>query len=317
VGLEFKCSRCGAPLTYTPESIFSVCEYCGYVRWFDEGAKVSIFAVPSKPRDVIIDSFWSRMRMDRDMGRYVDMIIIEDVYGVYVPLYVSDVNVDVEWIGYRIERRKIGRSVTSVRVTRRGGFNADIKHVFHARRHAEEFGLSELCERVKGFNSYVALESLVWGDVKAQVLNAEYSINEALSIIRDDVEDRVRDDIKTRERLHGFYYYSCRVDVRDVKLVLAPLWIITYRFRGGMFKAAFSGFDSSILKVSEPVFLHQRLAYIASSILASIAGSILIIAAASGFLEASLWIPILFLAAALTGAGLAAKSISDVREEER
>jgi len=74
VSLEFKCSRCSAPLTYTPESIFSVCEYCGYVYWFDEGARVNIFAAPSKPREVIISSFWSRMRMDRDMGRCVDMI---------------------------------------------------------------------------------------------------------------------------------------------------------------------------------------------------------------------------------------------------
>lgn len=317
MSLEFKCSRCGAPLTYTPESIFSVCEYCGYVHWFNEDAKVNIFAAPSKPRDVIINSFWSRMRMDRDMGRYVDMISIEDVYGVYVPLYISNVDVDVEWIGYRIERRRSGRTVTASRVMRRGRFNTDIRHVYHARRHAEEFGLIELCERVKGFNSYVALESLRWDDVKAQVLNAEYSIGEALNVIRDDVEDRVRDDVRMRERLHGFYYYSCKADVRDVKLVLAPLWIITYRFRGGMFKAAFSGFDASILKVSEPVFLHQRLVYIAGSILASIAGSILIIVTAIGFLEASLWIPILFLAAALTGAGLAAKSISDVREEKR
>ncbi len=316
MSLEFKCGRCSAPLTYTPESIFSVCDYCGYVNWFNEEAKVKILVAPSKPREDIINGFWSRMRMDKDMSKYVSMISIEDVYGVYVPLYISTVNVDVEWIGYRVEARRSGRNVTTSKVTRRGRFNTDIRHVYHARRHVEEFGLDELCERAKGFNDYVALDSLRWDDVKLQVLNVEYSINEVLNIIRDDVEDHVRDDVKMRERLHGFYYYSCKTDVRDVKLVLAPLWIITYRFRGGVFKVAVSGFDVSILKASEPVFLHQRLIYIIASIIAATTGSLLMIITASGFFEVSLWIPIFFLVIILTGAGLAAKSISDVREEK-
>ncbi|MBO3754990.1 MAG: hypothetical protein FGF53_08990, partial [Candidatus Brockarchaeota archaeon] len=73
----FKCSNCGAPLNYTPETIVCVCEYCGTVNWFSTG-RLEIFVLPTRSKDEVVNAFWSRMRSDPDMSRvYGDLELIE------------------------------------------------------------------------------------------------------------------------------------------------------------------------------------------------------------------------------------------------
>ncbi|MEM2940953.1 MAG: hypothetical protein QW304_05330 [Thermoproteota archaeon] len=306
----FKCSNCGGPLNYTPETIACVCEYCGTVNWFSEG-RFDIFIMPTRTRDEVVNAFWNRMRNDPDMSKaYGEMELVE-VQGFYVPILLGDVSARGEWIGFRRVTEKRGKSYVTRTVTERGSFNTSLRLAVEARREAAEYGLQELINQAKSVNDPQPLASVDWKKIGLQVLNSELLPEEAEDELRDRVEDDLRENIRSSKGLDGFYYYSCESKVNSFWILLAPLWSLVYKYRGGMYRVSVSGYNLQFLRVSEPVFMSQRILYLLGSILAVVAGALF-----STLLLQSMIFAGLFILVSGVGAFLANKCVSDVREEK-
>jgi hypothetical protein len=268
-----KCNNCSAPLEYTPESIFIICSYCGNVNWFLEESKTQIFVIPSKNEGEIINAFWDRMKKDEDMKKVINELEIVDVYGVYIPIFLSRINVSSLWNG--IERKTIIKNGKTkvVTIKKSGKFSDEILLSIPARRVIEEFGLEELIEKISNNPSnHINIEEINWNEIKLQVLNSEISINEANDKLKDKAEDNIRKRIKKENNLSEFIFYSCDSKIKEMKLLLAPLWIISYKYKKGIYNIAISGNDLTFLKTTEPVFFYQRIFQLFGSALATLAG---------------------------------------------
>lgn len=308
----FKCSNCGGPLNYTPETIACICEYCGAVNWFSTG-RFEIFIIPSRTRDEVVNAFWSRMRRDPDMSRVYGDIELVEVQGYYVPILLGDVSVRGEWVGFRRETEYRGKRVVTRTVTERGSFNTSLRLSIGARREASEYGLQELISQAKNVVAQ-PLASVDWREIRLNVLNAEISPEEAVDELRDMAEDQMRESIRSSKRLDGFYYYSCNTNVDSFWIVLAPLWSIVYKYKGGMYRASISGYNLQFLRVSEPVFLSQRILYIIGGIITILIGAFTLpLTLASGGHSFGFFA---FIVSCLIGVYLTQKSVSDVREEK-
>ena len=308
----FKCSNCNAPLNYTPETIVCVCEYCGTVNWFSTG-RFEIFILPTRTRDEVVNAFWSRMRSDPDMSRVYGDIELVEAQGFYVPILMGDVSAFVEWSGFRRVTEKRGKSFVTRTVTKKGSFNTSMRLAFTARREAAEYGLEELVSQAKSAKDPQPLAAIDWRNVGLQVLNAELLPEEAEDELKDMVEDELRESTRSSNGLDGFYYYSCEARVDSLWILLAPMWSLVYKYKGGMYRASVSGYNLQFLRVSEPVFLGQRILYILGSTL-SVAAGAFILALLPSFRE---WFPVLgFLLVSAAGALLASRAVSDVREEK-
>lgn len=268
-----KCKRCGAPIDYTPDSIFVVCSYCGYANWFVDESKVQIFVVPSKPRDKILEAFWNRMKKDSDMGKIVQELEVVDTYGIYVPIFLSNVEVSSMWSGVEVRVVSSGKRTRVERIQREGKFSDKLLLSIPARRTVEEFGLDELISKVSSLPpSYVKLEELNWEGVKLQVLNAEISQLEAVNQVKDKAEDITRQKIRANNNLSELNFYSCNTNIVDMNLLLVPMWIITYKYKNGIYNTAISGYDLAILKTTEPIFFYQRILNLVGSLIAVLVG---------------------------------------------
>ncbi|MEM2351809.1 MAG: hypothetical protein QXT26_05325 [Thermoproteota archaeon] len=310
----FKCSNCNGPLNYTPETIVCVCEYCGTVNWFST-EKFEIFVIPTRTRDEVINAFWNRMKKDPNMSKVYGDIELVEVQGSYVPILLGDVSVRGTWVGFRRETEYSNKRVVTRTVTERGSFNTSLKLAVEARREAAEYGLQELISQAKTIVAQ-PLESVDWKKIGLQVLNAEISPEEAVDELKDMAEDQMRDSIRSSKRLDGFYYYSCTPNVDSFWIVLAPLWSIVYKYKGGMYRASLSGYNLQFLRVSEPIFLSQRMLYIIGSILTILIGAFILpltLLSNEDFPSLGFF---LFIISCIAGVALTRKAVSDVREEK-
>lgn len=319
-------------MNYTPETIVSVCEYCGTVNWFSTG-RLEIFILPTRTKDEVVNAFWSRMRSDPDMSRVYGDIELVEAQGFYVPVLIGDVSAAGEWSGFqRVTEKKgvsyaartapgrrqyplppVSESYVTRTVTKKGSFNTSMRLAFTARREVAEYGLQELVSQAKSAKDPQPLAAIDWKRVGLQVLNAELLPEEAEDELKDMVEDELRESTRASNGLDGFYYYSCEARVNSLWILLTPMWSLVYKYKGGMYRASVSGFNLQFLRVSEPVFLGQRILYILGSIL-SVAAGAFILALLTSFRE---WFPILgFILVSAAGALLASRAVSDVREEK-
>ncbi|MEM2930809.1 MAG: hypothetical protein QW797_08140 [Thermoproteota archaeon] len=310
----FKCSNCNGPLNYTPETIACVCEYCGTVNWFST-EKFKIFIIPTRTRDEVINAFWNRMKEDPNMSKVYGDIELVEVQGSYVPILLGDVSVKGTWVGFRRETEYSGKRVTTRIVTERGFFNTSLRLAVEARREAAEYGLQELTSQTKTIVAQ-PLESVDWKRIGLQVLNAEVSPEEAVDELKDMAEDQMRDSIRSSKRLDGFYYYSCTPNVDSFWIVLAPLWSIVYKYKGGMYRASISGYNLQFLRVSEPVFLSQRALYVIGAVLAILAGTFILPLTLLSKEDVPSIGFFIFILSCIAGIFLTRKSVSDVREEK-
>lgn len=316
-----KCKRCGAPIEYTPDSIFVVCSYCGYTNWFVDESKVQIFVVPSKPRDKVLEAFWNRMKEDSDMGKIVQELEVVDAYGVYVPIILSKIEVFSVWSGVEVRTVSSGKETRVVRTQKEGKFSDKLTIAIPARRTAEEFGLDELISKVSSLPpNYVKLEESNWDEIKLQVLNTEISQSEAVDEIKDKAEDITRQKIRTSNNLNEFNFYSCNTNVTEANLLLVPLWIVTYKYKNGIYNAAISGYDLAFLKTTEPVFFYQRIFSLVGSLVAVIVGVSIFSLWLRNFIglgssSSNLFFVIVGLICFIIAYSLSSTAISDVRVE--
>lgn len=271
-----------------------------------------MFITPTHTRDEVINAFWKRMRDDADMKKVYGEVELVEVLGFYVPILLGDVSARGEWTGFKKVTEKRGKTYVTRTVTKRGSFNTSLRLAVEAKREVAEYGLQELINQAKSVNDPKPIASVDWKRIGLQVLNAELLPEEAEAELKDMIEDELRDSIRSSNGLDGFYYYSCESKVGSLWILLAPMWSLVYKYGGGMYRASVSGYNLQFLRVSEPVFMGQRILYVVGSILSAVTGAF----ALALLTSIGEWFPMLaFILFSAAGALLASKAVSDVREE--
>jgi len=314
----FKCPNCGAPIEVTPDSLVVKCKYCGYIEYRDPGYDVFVF--PALSREEITRRFWERMRADSDMGKYVSKISIDSITNIFVPYYIVEYDAQYFFIGERRETRtrtvNVGGRVTTqteVKVVkvRDSGSVSGVDTIL-GRRHIEELGIKELSTQVKQLDasSSIHASKYNWGREVSAVMGFDIEPKEVGAIAKDVIAEKIKTWVKRKYRLDRLNVYLCRVNVKDFKAVLVPIYIITYKFKNAIYSIAFSGVDGRQLVAIEPVLTKHLVMYLGGAATATFIASLTLPLAMR-------WGHLIFLSITLLiGAGyLVSKALGGVRFE--
>jgi len=317
--LEYLCSNCGARLKVTPETIVAVCEYCGAPNIVSGViSRDDVFIVPSVGEGRVMEEFWSRVRRDMDLRGIAGEITPISVEGVYVPFWLSRVKVEGKVV-YEVKRYEDNRVVV---VTKRASFSKTLDVELVARRQVKHIGLKELIEDyLKSSPETIPLKELGverWKTVKLSLLNLEFDRAEAERILREDSIDRVR--MEWERKADSIKFFNARLtSMTKPRLIFLPLWVITYRYKGGLYSAFHEGWDGGPLVFAEPMLARRRIFYLlgmgGSVILGGISGLVAERVISGGGEGLVLPLFLLFFSA-LIGYFSAKRFISDVRFEE-
>ena len=270
----YRCSYCGGPLDVTPETIVAVCEYCGHANWIVEEAKTEIFMVPSLPRDRIVKAFWNRVESDFDLSRIKSDISIQEIQAYYAPYWFAPAVAKARYEGYKTETYTDSKGhVHTRRKHVSGSFTINRFTGVIARRAVEDMAIDEMEEHfVKTKPPETVLSKVDWESVKLRVLSPEYDEKVARNLILEEIwwmaKRRAESDVDELTK------FECDVWLIDKpRLVLLPYWLVVYRYKGGAYRVAFSGWDGAPLEATEPVMLYHRVGYFIGALLgAAISG---------------------------------------------
>jgi hypothetical protein len=317
--MEFRCGRCGSLLRVTPETIVAICGYCGHPSALQSSVSLDrIFLVPSKARESILEAFNRRLEKDADMRRIRGQVQVFSLEGFYYPFWTAEVSMKGHAIYIRYERRGSGKGARVERRRYEEDFDLKLPMGIMARRQALAFGLSELIDYYRSSNPQEArllgLGEEEWRkNSHLNLLAPEFDEVEATNRLAEDSVDAVRKQY--RRKGQELEYFSAEVErVLNVKLVLLPLWRVTYVFRGSLFQVLHAGWDGKPIVAMEPVLMFRRIFYVLGSIMACLLGGFATILWEQGYMELGL---IVLGVSMILGLMLGRRLTADIRIEGR
>ncbi|RLF23270.1 MAG: hypothetical protein DRN15_06725 [Thermoprotei archaeon] len=261
---EYRCSRCGAPLEVSPETIMAICEYCGFPNIISGTLDLKrVYIVPSLRREDAVKAFHKLIERDFDLRRLKRDISIVDLEGYYIPVWLGEAKVSGEVEYYRYEERNIGGESTRVKARYKERIDRVIKVPIIGRRQIGGLGIDELvkkfvCEENVASRRLADVEEDEWMRMRLKILNTEIDETDAISRMREDAVDIVREQYL--EKAEGIEYFSCTTkELRNVGLFLVPIWWVYYKYKGSIYQAVFSGWDMSCIARTEPLTFLRRL----------------------------------------------------------
>ncbi len=257
----YECEKCGAPLDLTPETIIAICSYCGFPNTIsglispDEAT-----VVPSLPENTLVKGFWSLVRRDRDL-RKLRGINLMDIEGHYMPVWAGRVRIygTVSYYERRVETR--GKTTRTKTVYYIDKVDREEIIVVPARRQFTGFGAKELmlhyAQTRPKETILSSIESSTWENIRLRVLGAEYDKKTAMKLIVDEAVDNLREEyLKKGDGIDCFDIHV--TGPFNVRLVLLPVWNITYTYAGSAYQAVFAGWDNQCVIRTEPLTASQR-----------------------------------------------------------
>ncbi|MEM2926708.1 MAG: hypothetical protein QXO94_04505 [Candidatus Bathyarchaeia archaeon] len=316
---EFRCERCGSLLRVTPETIVALCNYCGHPTALHGTVSLDrIFIVPSKPREDILEAFNRRLDKDADMKRIRRQVQVFGIEGLYYPFWTAEVSMRGHAIYIRYEHRGSGKKARLERRRYEEDFNLSLPIGIMARRQALTFGLPDLLDYYRASspqeNRLLDVGEEDWRrGTRLNLLAPEFDEVEATNRLAEDAVDAVRKGYKRKGQ--ELEFFNAQVErVSKVKLILLPLWRVTYAFRGSLFQILHAGWDGKPIVATEPVLIFRRLLYVLGSLFACLVGGFGAILLERGYTEFGLMI---FGLSIILGLGLGRRLTADIRIEGR
>ena len=232
----FKCSRCGAPLDVSPDTLLVVCKYCGYPNPVIGNIRVGlVYVVPSRfDEDSIVKHVKKRIRG----------ALITSVKGYYVPYWFFNTSYtgNVEYVPLL--------SIKGVKTRKKAVKDVRLNYVF-GRRHVDFPGIHELAEHYMRTNPETRrldeLEISSWARKGMEMLNVDMDYN----IVELLTQSSVVTSILKREKLFSMKrIVKLEVNTEMIgqpRLVFLPMWIIKYRVGGSVNTVVVSGWDGEIV----------------------------------------------------------------------
>ncbi len=229
---EFRCSRCGAPLDPSPDTLLIVCKYCGYpnpvVGNIGYG---NVYVVPSRFDD---DSIVKHVEKKIGSG------VIVEVRGYYLPYWVFKVYYKARVSYQSALKREVEKKVSG-----------ELTEYVFGRKHIDYQGIEELYEHYiktspeKKLMSESKIEEWFKKGMEVLSVDIDYSVVENL------VEHKVVSTILRKEKT----LRRVRVENIDLKfnivskpvLVYLPVWYISFRRGGATYNLVVAGWDGEIV----------------------------------------------------------------------
>ena len=289
--IDYKCSRCGANLDVSPDTIVVICRYCSQINWIRGDLRGEVYIVKARPENDALNRFRKLIRWAR----------IRDNKLIYIPYYIVDVRCDVDYEGeldvsVRVEKRRSrdGESVVeyetrTVRVYVSGGIpNLGGSIPVVARKSVGGSLVRHLGrEIVKSRVETVPFqEDILDRKISKAILGSEVSTSEAMDIaidrhldwVREYVRDRMREEAMDKASIHGTPISANvvweRITPLDVEadaspVTYIPVYLFTYG-ANGEYKAYLNGWDLKPLLLEKPPSLLYRMGWIVSGIFGNV-----------------------------------------------
>ncbi len=303
---EYRCTKCGAPLDVSPETIVAVCSYCGYPNWLREELREELFIVNALSESKILAMARTRAEKDRDLKKIVNSLEFGKPLQIYIPFYFADSTAKAEYAGKvqvfiqkcRKEEKEERCWTESVIVNVAGTYGPLREiHSIIGRRGVRAFSI-----RVLGKHYiYTKPQPQPLSQIKLEptktrkILSVEISKKDALRIALDDhldflrakVTEKIKNDaeLKARFMITSGTVIGSRilwkriipfdVDVKISPVILLPLYIVPYKYGGSTYRFFMSGWDGETIVAEEPMNTMTRIIWGATaSIIAGVTGGI-------------------------------------------
>jgi hypothetical protein len=301
-----RCSNCGAPLDITPETIATVCSYCGYLNWVRQDLKEDVLIV--KPLDdKQLQEKIRNFAVSRRLGEVFKDINIVELTLTLVPFYFIDISAEADYSGRvlvyitKCRRTKQGeRCWTETRMVHVDGVYGPYRNVIPmiARRGCDVFSAKSIAYKYLEDNpraipiASAELSKNVWRNILSIDLDKKSVIDIALDMHLDKLREIVVKVIKREAegkvmmRGNGMVTGSTiiwkkitpiNIKMSSSKPVLLPVYTAVYRYGGGLHRLIVCGWDGDIIAFERPMKTGERISWgllgaIASGVLGGLAG---------------------------------------------
>ena len=313
---SLSCKRCGAPLTVDPESLITVCDYCGFPNVIGgDFSSEQVYVVPSQPREAVVNRFMEVARSDPQLSRFSDVEILE-VSGAYFPAWYATLKASVTASWYTTVWEQRGKTMVSRRVLHQDKRVYSRRVFLPAKRRIPSEPIRDvLASYTVKTGKVVTLsqEDFDWEKIKLEFLGVEIGRLEALRIMADKFVDALRDEY--RGRGESLDFFSAQItDTLDLTLLYVPVWTVSYVVNDSVYTAIFDGNDLSCVYRSEPLTSTERIMRFSMGIMLSLISGPLFAATATlaGFESSLLFLGMLGLA----GYSITKSSIESARVEK-
>ncbi len=277
-GIAVKCPFCGGAIDVSPDSVVTVCKFCGNVvsmTEFECEAKVLRHMNERELEEKIYSKIKSKIGDITPEKREI----------IYIPVYTSPVHVSGVALMAVQEGNK--RDLKTVRVEK------DMRVAVYGRYGSFE-GLKYILEEVE--SGRIKLEKSNKMPERYRVLSAQKSVEEAKKEIREKSEDVARPGLHIEKlsglvgeeavqilekagfagSIEGLKFWDADVDIKAVELLFFPVFMYSWKFRGSRYTTVADGTDGSIIVSKSPVLGWMRFAAVAFAAILAIASGYLV-----------------------------------------
>lgn len=250
-----RCQNCGAPIELSPDTVISVCSYCGHVESsFPLGAS-PLMVRPARAQE-LRDFVERAVRKEGGKGAS-----IRDVRFVAVPVWVAELRARTRYNGYKVEHktRSTGRRTTVYKVYYpvTGTLDERLAVAVYGRKFESIFGLGAV--KWSALTRYEAAGGLDPGALRGwEVLGSELTEEEAWK----SAEVGAADAHRSRVESMATKVFDCytETDRSSIRLVLYPVVEARYESRGKSYRLCVDGAEGGVkvLKAEAPVSLLRR-----------------------------------------------------------
>jgi hypothetical protein len=243
IAQEIKCSHCGAPVEFKPGEIVATCKYCGYTTVIETGQAFDFeHSLLLNKYDVQqiedVVRHWMRKGFLKppDLARKAR---ISEKSLVYLPFWVVTATAKSVYKGI-FER-------LSPPIVKQGVLEKEYTWLVLARR-ATEFPTRAYDLPIEGKVPYDFRRI----EAFAKVLNSEIGKDEASAIATQQIDQHHR--FLITQDVDKIVEFKTDVSIRQVVYLHAPLWFITYEYKGASLKLIIDGAAGAVVKGDIPPY---------------------------------------------------------------
>jgi len=238
---EIRCSNCGAPISFNPGEIVATCRYCGFTCVIETGKAFTLEHSmilneydPSQVEDLLRN--WMRSGFLKPGNLAKSSKILEKSL-VYLPFWVVPVTATSEYKGV------FERLVPPV--VKEGKIEKKYNWLVLARK-AAEFPTREYD---------VPLEGKIPYDFRkierfAKVLNSEMDELEAVELAKQQIEGHHQ--FLAKQDVDKIIEMKSQISMGDAVYLHAPIWFITYEYKGERYNIILDGATGAVIKGDIP-----------------------------------------------------------------
>lgn len=238
---RLSCSHCNAPLEYNPGEIIVTCRYCGSSNVIETGVAFTLehsmlvnnFDSESV-RNLVKEWMKSGFLKPKDLKKRSK---ITEINLSYLPFWIVPIEASSH---YRGLFERAGPSIE-----KKANIQKSYNWVVLGRK-ASEFPTREFDVPLKGKIPF----SISKIGSEARVLNSEVDENEAKDIAKQEVE--AHHEFLAKQEVDRIIEIKTTVQIGDAVYIHAPIWFITYEYKGNSYRLVIDASNGEVIKGDIP-----------------------------------------------------------------